>query len=187
MILYISVKLFRVGSQKFTRLLILPICAKKTKAKHCQIELHFAYVMALSDAVTALWECHVSEHCYGTMLCVCVKQSLRLLSSQFPPCLPAQTQPRFGFGACRGQPHLTSAVTQRLLWPLCYLMVLECTQSSLAGCCHYCDSHCSFHLGNVWFRWWFEVKEARPGFWGWHCKCSGKWTVPHLPSAGFLA
>lgn len=104
MILYISVKLFRVGSQKFTRLLILPICAKKTKAKRCQIELLFACVMALSDAVTALWECHVSEHCYGTMLCVCVKQSLRLLSSQFPPCLPAQSQPRFGFGACRGQP-----------------------------------------------------------------------------------
>lgn len=65
--------------------------------------------------------------------------------------------------------------------------LLECTQSSLAGSCHYCDSHCSFHLGNYWFTWWFEVKEARPGFWGWHCKCSGKWTALHLPSAAFFS
>lgn len=111
-----------MGLQKFTRLPVLPICAKKTKAKCCQIELHFACVMALSDAVTALWQCNVSDQCYGTMHCVCVKQSLRLLSSRFPPSSPLRHSPGLDLGHAKGSLHLTFAMTQRLLWPLCCFM-----------------------------------------------------------------
>jgi len=57
MVIYISAKLFTMGSQKFTRLLVLPFCTKKPRQTACcQIELHYAHVMTLSDAVIALWK-----------------------------------------------------------------------------------------------------------------------------------
>lgn len=121
------------------------------------------------------WESVMFQTTAVEQCTVCVKQSLRLPSSQLP-LPPCSHTARFGFGACQGQPAPNLCSDMKIA--VATLLVLF----SLAGCCHYCDSLCNFPLGNDWFTWLFEVKEAMPDFWCY--KCSGKWTVFYLPWTG---
>lgn len=166
-----------MGSQKFTRLLVLPIYAKKKPQANPMLANWSAFCLCNGSK----WCSYSLERvsCFRPLLwnnALCVWSNHWDFLHLSSPCLPAQTQPRFGFGACKGQPAPNLCSDTKIA--AATLLVFF----SLAGCCHYCDSLCSFPLGNDWFTWWFEVKEATPDFWCY--KCSGKWTGFYLPSAG---